>query len=107
MTSGAEGIKVPEVKGRKLQGAPQFMQLSLDGKRLYITNSFVTSWDVQFYPELGSNGSQVIQVEVDVQEGGLTLNKEFLVDFADEPDGPAVAREMRLSEGDCTSDICK
>ncbi len=83
------------------------MQLSLDGKRLYITNSFVTSWDLQFYPDLETKGTQLLQVDVDVKEGGLTLNKEFLVDFADEPDGPAVAREMRLAEGDCTADICK
>jgi selenium-binding protein 1 len=28
------------------------MQLSLDGKRLYVTTSLYTIWDEQFYPDL-------------------------------------------------------
>lgn len=28
------------------------IQLSLDGKRLYITTSLYSTWDKQFYPEL-------------------------------------------------------
>lgn len=27
-------------------------QLSLDGKRLYVTNSLYSPWDKQFYPDL-------------------------------------------------------
>lgn len=40
------------VKGRKLYGAPQMLQLSLDGRRLYVTTSIFKPWDKQFYPEL-------------------------------------------------------
>ncbi len=54
---------------------------------------------------LPRNGSQLIQIDVDTDEGGLTLNDKFLVDFAEEPDGPALAHEMRYPGGDCTSDI--
>lgn len=35
------------VKGKRLQGGPQMMQLSLDGKRLYVTSSLYSPWDKQ------------------------------------------------------------
>lgn len=38
------------IKGRKLVGGPQMLQLSLDGKRLYISSSLFSPWDKQFYP---------------------------------------------------------
>lgn len=36
-----------QVKGQKLRGGPQMLQLSLDGKRLYVTNSLFSPWDKQ------------------------------------------------------------
>ena len=39
------------LKGRRLDGAPQMLQLSLDGKRLYVTTSLFKPWDRQFYSE--------------------------------------------------------
>ena len=50
-------------------------------------------------------GSWMLRVDVDTEKGGLTLNDQFLVDFGTEPDGPALAHEMRYPGGDCTSDI--
>ena len=44
--------KAPEVNGRKITGGPQMIQLSLDGKRLYVTTSLFSTWDNQFYPEI-------------------------------------------------------
>ena len=41
-------------RGRELNGGPQMLQLSLDGRRLYVTNSLYSTWDNQFYPELRS-----------------------------------------------------
>ena len=38
--------------GKRLEGGPQMIQLSLDGKRLYVSNSLYSSWDVQFYPDM-------------------------------------------------------
>lgn len=81
------------------------IQLSLDGKRLYVTNSLFSPWDNQFYPGLAKKGAQLILVEVDVEKGGLTLNTDFLVDFGDFPEGPALAHETRYPGGDCSSDI--
>lgn len=80
-------------------------QLSLDGKRLYVTNSLFSVWDKQFYPELVEKGSHMLQIDVDANKGGLSINPSFFVDFGSEPDGPALAHEMRYPGGDCTSDI--
>jgi len=33
------------------------------------------------------------------------MNKDFAIDFGDEPEGPAFAHEVRYPGGDCTSDI--
>ena len=37
----------------------------------------------------------MLQIDVDTVNGGLTLNPNFLVDFGKEPDGPALAHEIR------------
>jgi len=96
--------KAPMLKGKKLRGGPQMLQLSLDGKRLYVTNSLLSPWDNQFYPELAKEGSHVLQIDCDTTKGGLKLNENFFVDFGKEPNGPARAHEMRYPGGDCTSD---
>uniref|UniRef100_A0A3B1J3G3 Methanethiol oxidase n=1 Tax=Astyanax mexicanus TaxID=7994 RepID=A0A3B1J3G3_ASTMX len=85
--------------------SPQMLQLSLDGKRLYVTTSLYSAWDKQFYPELIKYGSVMMQIDVDTVKGGLRLNENFLVDFGAEPEGPALAHEVRYPGGDCTSDI--
>lgn len=90
---------------KKLEGGPQMLQLSLDGRRLYVSSSLFSSWDNQFYPKIGQEGSYLLQVDCDTQKGGMTLNKRFLVDFGKEPDGPARAHEVRFLFGDSTSDI--
>jgi selenium-binding protein 1 len=81
------------------------LQLSLDGKRLYVTNSLFSTWDNQFYADLGKAGSYLMQVDCDTENGGLSVNENFYVDFGKEPAGPARAHEMRYPGGDVTSDI--
>jgi selenium-binding protein 1 len=81
------------------------LQLSLDGKRLYVTNSLLSSWDNQFYPDIAKKGSYLLQIDCDTEAGGMKINDNFLVDFGKEPAGPARAHEMRYPGGDCTSDI--
>jgi len=93
------------VKGKELNGGPQMIQLSRDGKRLYVTSSLLRPWDKQFYPSMVSEGGWVVQVDVDTEKGGLTLNKNFLIDLSKEPYGPAVGHEIRYPGGDCSSDI--
>lgn len=91
--------------GKKLSGGPQMLQLSLDGKRLYLTNSLFSTWDNQFYPDIAKEGSWLIQLDCDTEKGGIKYNEKFLVDFGKEPEGPVRAHEIRYPGGDCTSDI--
>nr|AFK10813.1 selenium-binding protein 1 [Callorhinchus milii] len=93
------------VQGKRIQGGPQMLQLSLDGKRLYVTTSLFSAWDKQFYPEVMKEGSVMLQIDVDTEKGGMTINEDFLVDFGKEPDGPVLAHELRYPGGDCSSDI--
>jgi selenium-binding protein 1 len=97
--------KSQELNGRKLDGGPQMLQLSLDGKRLYVTNSLYSSWDNQFYPKMAEEGSYLLQIDCDTENGGMKINEDFYVDFGKEPGGPARAHEMRYVGGDVTSDI--
>jgi selenium-binding protein 1 len=97
--------KGPTYRGKRPTGGPQMLQLSLDGRRLYVTDSLASSWDNQFYPDIAKRGSLMLQLEADTAKGGLKLNEKFLVDFGAEPDGPARAHEMRFPDGDCTSDV--
>lgn len=97
--------KAPEVNGHKIEGAPQMIQLSLDGKRLYATTSLFSTWDNQFYPNMKEAGGCMIQIDCDTENGGMTINPDFFVDFGKEPNGPSRAHEMRYPGGDCTSDI--
>lgn len=39
-------------QGKKVPGGPQMLQLSLDGRRLYVTTSLYSAWDRQFYPAM-------------------------------------------------------
>ncbi len=97
--------KARALGGRKLAGGPQMLQLSLDGKRLYVTNSLFSAWDNQFYPDIAKQGSWLVRLDCDTARGGLALDEKFVVEFGKEPDGPARAHEVRYPGGDCTSDI--
>jgi selenium-binding protein 1 len=93
------------VAGRKLGGGPQMLQLSLDGKRLYVTSSLYSPWDNQFYPDMKTEGCYMLQIDCNTESGGLSVNEKFMVDFGKEPGGAARAHEIRFPGGDCTSDI--
>lgn len=93
------------LNGKKLVGGPQMLQLSLDGKRLYVTNSLFSSWDDQFYPDMGKQGSSMIKINCDTVKGGLSFDEKFFVDFGKIENGPFRAHEVRYPGGDCTSDI--
>ncbi|XP_034936758.1 methanethiol oxidase isoform X2 [Chelonus insularis] len=83
------------VKGRKLYGAPQMLQLSLDGRRLYVTTSIFKPWDRQFYPEHVKHGSTMVKLDVDVENGGMKLDPNFLIDFGADKNDILLAHEMR------------
>jgi len=91
----------PSDAGRALNGGPQMLQLSLDGRRLYVTNSLYSTWDNQFYPGLRS---WLVRVNCR-PDGGMELDRDFFVDLHERPDGPARAHEVRLQGGDCTTEV--
>jgi selenium-binding protein 1 len=86
----------PSDAGREVNGGPQMLQLSLDGRRLYVTNSLYSTWDNQFYPGLRS---WLLRVNCS-PDGGMEVDPDFFVDLY-----PARAHEVRLPGGDCTTEI--
>ena len=92
-------------QGEEIRGAPQMLQLSRDGRRLYWTTSLFSSWDNQFFPDIAEKGSLMLKADVYPDEGRMELDEEFLVDFGEAPGGPARAHEIRWPGGDCTSDV--
>jgi methanethiol oxidase len=91
----------PSDAGRELGGGPQMLQLSFDGRRVYVTNSLYSTWDNQFYPDLRS---WLLRVNCN-PDGGIELDPDFYLDLHDRPGGPARAHEVRLQGGDCTTEI--
>jgi selenium-binding protein 1 len=79
-----------------LNGGPQMVELSRDGKRIYLTNSLYLAWDKQFYPE----GIQGWAVKIDADpNGGMQLDPNFFPHFGDER-----PHQVRLQGGDASSD---
>ena len=77
------------------------LQLSLDGRRLYVTNSLYSTWDNQFYPGCVVAAPR----ELGDRNGAMEVDRDFFVDLHDRPGGPARAHEVRLQGGDCTTEI--
>jgi len=87
----------PKAGGRPLNGGPQMVELSRDGRRVYLTNSLYTPWDAQFYPD----GIRGWMAKLDVSpEGGIAFDGDFLVEF-EEGRRP---HQVRLQGGDASSD---
>ena len=86
----------PAAKG-PLNGGPQMVEISRDGKRVYFTNSLYRAWDDQFYPE----GLRSWMVKLDVGEnGGMTPDPRFFLEF----DAAYRGHQVRLEGGDASSD---
>ncbi len=81
--------------GRPLNGGPQMVEVSRDGRRVYLTNSLYASWDAQFYPE----GIRPWLVKLDAPTGGgLTVDREFFIETEQR------AHQVHLEGGDASSD---
>jgi methanethiol oxidase len=79
-----------------LQGGPQMVEVSRDGRRIYFTNSLYASWDEQFYPD--GTGGWMAKVNA-APGGGMSVDPEFFVDF-----GARRPHQVRLEGGDASSD---
>ena len=84
-------------KNGALNGGPQMVEISRDGRRVYFTNSLYGAIDEQFYPE----GIEGWLVKLDAKpEGGIDFDETFFVGW------PKSHRphQIRLEGGDCSSD---
>jgi methanethiol oxidase len=90
----------PSEPDRPLNGGPQRLEISRDGRRVYVTNSLYSPWDAQFYPD----GIKGWMAKVDVRpDGGIAFDQRFLAEFGD---GMRPHR-VRLEGGDASSDSCR
>ena len=85
----------PAVSG-PLNGAPQMVELSRDGQRIYFTNSLYLPWDAQFYPDGIKGWMAMATLDSD---GGMSLDADFFVDFGDQR-----PHQVRLQGGDASTD---
>jgi selenium-binding protein 1 len=79
-----------------LNGGPQMVEVSRDGKRIYFTNSLYSPWDEQFYPD--GMKSWMVKLNANPQ-GGMNLDEKFFVEFDE-----LRAHQVRLEGGDASSD---
>ena len=93
---GGIARKVAHPSGAALNGGPQMVEVSRDGRRIYVTNSLYVAWDEQFYPE----GIRGWTVKIDAApDGGIEVDSDFFMDFGDER-----PHQIRLQGGDSSSD---
>lgn len=86
----------PARPGIGLNGGPQMVELSRDGRRVYFTNSLYAPWDAQFYPE----GMRSWMVKIDAgAQGGMQMDADFFLEFDE-----LRAHQVHLQGGDASSD---
>ncbi|MFF5025570.1 selenium-binding protein SBP56-related protein [Streptomyces collinus] len=83
-----------------LTGGAQMVEVSRDGRRVYLTNSLYAAWDEQFYPE--GIEPWMVKLDADTAHGGLSVDSRF---FPHGPDfGGLRVHQTRLQGGDASSD---
>ncbi len=86
----------PKNPKQPLNGGPQMVEISRDGRRIYVTNSIYASWDEQFYPD----GIKGWMVKIDAKpDGGMEFDRNFFLEF-----GGMRSHQVRLEGGDASSD---
>jgi methanethiol oxidase len=78
-----------------LNGGPQMVELSRDGRRVYLTNSLYASWDAQFYPD--GVRSWLMKLDAD-ESGGLRADPDFFIETEQR------SHQVHLEGGDASSD---
>ena len=86
----------PSKPKQSLNGGPQMVEVSRDGKRIYFTNSLYSTIDDQFYPD----GMRSWMVKVNAKpEGGIEVDQRFFLEFKE-----LRSHQVRLEGGDASSD---
>ena len=79
-----------------LNGGPQMVEVSRDGRRVYLTNSLYRTWDEQFYPD----GVRGWLAKIDAEaNGGMRLDPKLFLQF-----DSMRPHQVRLEGGDSSSD---
>jgi methanethiol oxidase len=87
----------PSTPQTALNGGPQMVEVSRDGRRVYLTNALYSSWDAQFYPD----GIRGWMAKLDVNPGGgIRFDERFFLEFED----GLRPHQVRLQGGDASSD---
>ncbi len=87
----------PAKPNKRLNGGPQMVELSRDGRRVYLTNGLYSPWDDQFYPD----GLESWMVKFDTRpEGGMALDSKFFLAM----EQGVRCHQVRLQGGDASSD---
>jgi selenium-binding protein 1 len=90
----------PAAPDLRLGGGPQMVEVSRDGRRLYVTNSLYAAWDDVFYPN--GVGAWMAKLDADLDHGGITPDERFFPHGGDFR-GLRV-HQTRLQAGDASSD---
>jgi methanethiol oxidase len=90
----------PAAPNLRLGGGPQMVEISRDGRRVYVTNSLYASWDDVFYPD--GVGAWMAKLDADVSGGGLIADAGFFP-HGDDFRGHSI-HQTRLQGGDASSD---
>jgi selenium-binding protein 1 len=90
----------PAVPDLRLSGGPQMVEISRDGRRVYLTNSLYAAWDDIFYPD--GLVPWLAKLDADTDRGGLTADTRFFP-HGDDFRGQR-AHQTRLQGGDASSD---
>jgi methanethiol oxidase len=91
----------PAAPTQPLAGGPQMVEVSRDGKRVYMTNSLYGAWDDQFYPD--GVGAWMAKLDTDPDAGGGLRIDERFFPHGDDFRGLRV-HQVRLQGGDASSD---
>jgi selenium-binding protein 1 len=76
------------------------VEISRDGRRVYVTNSLYAAWDDMFFPD--GVGAWMAKVDADISAGGLQLDNRF---FPRDGDFRGLrVHQTRLQGGDASSD---
>jgi selenium-binding protein 1 len=87
----------PANPSKRLNGGPQMVELSRDGRRVYLTNGLYSPWDEQFYPA----GLESWMVKFDTRpDGGMALDSRFFLEM----ERGVRCHQVRLQGGDASSD---
>jgi selenium-binding protein 1 len=92
---GGIARRAPHPATGPLSGGPQMVEISRDGRRVYVTNSLYGAWDDQFYPGLTG---WLAKIDVGA-DGQMAPDPKFFLDF-----GRSRPHQVRLEGGDASTD---